>query len=343
MRTEINNKHNNNEQDAAAAPPPSNPDPPDGSTNPPGEVQQVTRDESSAMNPETFGGMFAQPVFPYHSNDNLPCSLHFANANAPSSDAMAAMKTIHDELLGNKVGLKFGVHGACDGPIYVIYLDGRSDNDGASFPGIDGLIDLLQLSTPFSPQQMRWFTTMCPIHQDLFYKRKDIQEEDEEEGNGMGDSTLKLDDVMEVLSTKIDTRRLFPAHEIPELIPQNYACMSKGKVLFLQPRFASLHDGNCMDEPFLCPAMVAFEQYKEERQQRQAGGNNNDDSEDDPELYWYQFQHRPEANEGVILEETTVSGPAKEPGDIAWSPALCLFQLEATGEILALAQWDYRD
>ena len=44
---------------------------------------------------------------------------------------------------------------------------------------------------------------------------------------------------------------------------------------------------------------------------------------------------------GVIAEET--AGEAWEAGDMYMSPCFALFQLSATGEVLGLVNWDYRD
>lgn len=43
----------------------------------------------------------------------------------------------------------------------------------------------------------------------------------------------------------------------------------------------------------------------------------------------------------VIAEAT--SGEAREAGDIYECPCYAVFQLEATGEVFALCNWDYRD
>ena len=139
------------------------------------------------------------------------------------------------------------------------------------------------------------------------------------------DSTLSLDAVLECLTSQLQTRQILSS--IPPHVAQNYPSMASGRLLFLLPRFESIHDGECLDEPVLCPMAVAFQQYQQQRNPAE------------PEIYWYQFQQR--EPDQVILQQSTA--PAKEAGDIPEAPVFAIFQLDGTGELLALAQWDYRD
>ena len=295
--------------------------PPQGSVLPPHDFQRKMKDVER-MYPSDGGcrhGMFTQPVFAWR---NFPNSLHFAHANNPSVAAQTVVKAIHDNLLGYQYGKKEGTYGAGGGAVHVMYLGRPCSDDGdSSFPRIHELLDLLHLSPPYQPSNMQWMTTVDPLHQQLFPKRRNDSEYDE------NDSVLSLDAFCDLLtnrSTTIDTRTIVT--DIPPHVTLNYPCLAAGRIMFLLPRFAALHDGDCLAEPVLCPTALAF----------QNRSNHNE--------YWSQFQARPEVNVGVFLEEsTTTDGPAKEAGDIYESPVFALFQLNVTGEILGLVQWDYRD
>lgn len=291
-------------------------------------------------------GMFDRPLFSY---SDLPCSLHFydtSNNSLPSSKARDAMKILHTHLLGNTFGAKQGKYGAGGGGIHILYLGLPTPAAPTNFPDIDALLKMLHLSDTYQPQSMQWMTTTDPIHQTLFPKYRDGGDEDDDND----ETTLSLDDLMELLvpnnvtdasAATIPTRPILAT--VPSHVITNYPLLRHGRILFLIPRFASLHDGDCLYryekgdiEPTtpLCPTAVAFTN-------RRTAVNNDDD--DDGEEYWYQFQHRPEHNVHVYLEQTTAAGPAKEAGDIDQAPVICLFQLESTGELMALVQWDYRD
>lgn len=285
-------------------------------------------------------GMFDQPLFTY---DNLPCSLHFDHSKlqgVPSGQAKDAMGLLHTNLLGKTFGAKVGNYGGSGGGVHILYLGLPFEASGEicdSFPGIDTLLTMLHLSDIYKPEAMQWMTTTDPIHQDLFSKYRDETLVDAK--NGDNPSVLSLDDVVNLLVpsplahvTTIPTTRIVSSEQIPPHVTANYPSLEHGRVLFLLPRFAHLHDGDCLRKPTLCPTALAF--YERSRAHQHES--------------WTHFQNRPEHNHGVFLETTAASSEgkneslAKEACDIFESPVLCLFQLEETWEILALVQWDYR-
>lgn len=253
-------------------------------------------------------GMFAQPLFNWAE---FPCSLHFEDAS-PTPQAKAALEVLHRDLLGMEFGRKEGWHGASGGGVHLLYL-GRKD----SFPNIEQLLGMLRLSDGYKPPALRWMTTTDPVHQHMFAKKKQAMEE---EGDEIP-TALSMDAFVNLLSNQVATRRIIP--QVPAHVTANYPCLEEGRTLCLLPRFATLHDGDCLGRPTFCPTAVAFENRADKSQ------------------VWYQFQERPEVNIGVFVEES--QGEAKEAGDVIESPDLWLFQLATTGEIMALIQWDYRD
>lgn len=109
---------------------------------------------------------------------------------------------------------------------------------------------------------------------------------------------------------------------IPARVSAAFPFLTSPRILFLQPRFESLHDGTCHghfpekagsegDQPpqqKLCPLTETVGCVQD----------------------------------GVIAEETE-TGEVREDGDVNECPVYALFQLRETGEILGLVQWDYRD
>lgn len=270
----------------------------------------ATIDEEIAENggQSSSFGMFAQPLFTWAE---FPCSLHFEDAS-PTPEAKAALKVLHRDLLGMDFGQKQGIYGASGGGVHLLYL-GRED----SFPNIEQLLEMLRLSDGYKPPALKWMTTTDPVHQHMFPKTKESAEEEEDESP----TVLSMDAFVNLLSNQVATRRIIP--QVPAHVTANYPCLEGGRILCLLPRFAGLHDGDCLAPPTFCPTAVAFE-------------NRSDRSQ-----VWYQFQERPEVNVDVFVEES--QGVAKQAGDVIESPDLWLFQLATTGEIMALVQWDYRD
>uniref|UniRef100_A0A7S2U7T8 Uncharacterized protein n=1 Tax=Attheya septentrionalis TaxID=420275 RepID=A0A7S2U7T8_9STRA len=321
---------------------------PSGSIAPPDEFQQ----KMSLLG--NRNGMFAESVFTW---DDLPCSLHFSDAD-PSDSATAAMKVLHDQYLTATFGAKQGMYGAGGGGVHVLYLgsppltteDDNEEKEGDSPPDITTLLQMMRLAEEYAPPKMQWMTTVDPLHQQLFPKSPSEIDEDEE-------SVVSFEPFVNLLQGEIPTRNIgsvpYPPHVLvnwPFLShPTNDNASNDDdegrlkvfpRVLFLLPRFAQLHDGNCRRSN--CPVATAFAEYERTFSET----NNTDETTTATRMYWYQYQNSPEAhhvhmNEGVMVQES--EGIAKEAGDIMESPVVCLFQLESTGEVLGLVQWDYRD
>ncbi|MCG8384906.1 MAG: hypothetical protein MJA30_05150 [Cytophagales bacterium] len=85
-----------------------------------------------------------------------------------SNAAIDAIEKLHTELLGNSFGKFEGEYGAGGGGIHVFYLGRDREGSLATWPTIDELLRMLRLETVFKPPSMRWFTTLDPLHQDLF-------------------------------------------------------------------------------------------------------------------------------------------------------------------------------
>ena len=301
--------------------------PPNGSRYPPEEFRHKMDDIREHYESCPYG-MFNQPLYTY---TDLPCSLHFETSNnsmalPPSQQAIDAMQLLERDLLGNVFGKKEGCYGGGGGGIHILYI-GRYNDTSTNILSIYNLLDMLHLSEMYQPQTMQWMLTTDPLHQQLFPKRNGDPPADDHE---VWESIASLTTFVDLLETKIPTKRILTEETVPSHVIRNYPCLSTGKVLFLLPKFASIHDGDCLSSPTFCPAATAFQN----RQNRTES--------------WSQYlrQHHSEINQDVILEDTTArypNGVAMEAGDIYQSPVLCIFQLEATNELLALVQWDYRD
>eukprot|EP00978_Attheya_sp_CCMP212_P038964 scaffold198285_cov46-Attheya_sp.AAC.3 len=336
---------------------------PSGSIAPPDEFQQKMSRLLGNDNP-TNNGMFAESVFTW---DDLPCSLHFSDAD-PSDSARAAMKVLHDQYLTATFGAKQGMYGAGGGGVHVLYLgspppsstedNNNEEEDEDAPPDITTLLQMMRLAQEYAPPKMQWMTTVDPLHQQLFPKSPSEIDNDDEES-----SVVSFEPFVNLLQGEmamIPTRNMgsvpYPPHVLvnwpflshPPTSINNESDDEEGRlevfprVLFLLPRFAQLHDGNCRRSN--CPVATRFAEYERTLSET---NNTNNETTTTTRMYWYQYQNSPEAhhvhhmNEGVLVQES--EGIAKEVGDIMESPVVCLFQLESTGEVLALVQWDYRD
>jgi hypothetical protein len=271
---------------------------------PPDEFQQKM--SLLGNNNPNSNGMFAESVFTW---EDLPCSLHFSAAD-PSDSARAAMKVLHDHYLTATFGAKQGMYGAGGGGVHVLYLgspppneDNEEEDDAP--PDITTLLQMMRLAEEYAPPKMQWMTTVDPLHQQLFPESpSEIDDEDEDKES----SVVSFEPFINLLQGEramIPTRNIFSVPYPPHILV-NWPFLSH------HPH----NDNESNDEEgrlkvfprvlFLLPRFAELN-----------------------------------TNEGVMVQES--EGIAKEAGDIMESPVVCLFQLESTGEVLALAQWDYRD
>jgi len=277
----------------------------------------------AADNPHT---QFTEAV--YLTDEKMPSSLGFLDArDRMSEEAQSAMKVLHEQLLGDTFGKYEGEYGAGGGGIHAFYL-GRGGGEG--FPSISELLSMLRLADQFKPPAMAWRTTLDPMFQVLFGRTPESAAgQYTEDGKGLMQRFYELLDGKSGIQARVHDK-----FKVPPRVTQEFIFLTEARVLFLMPKY-NLHDGTCTDSD---PAKIAFDEIQKKEEA--------DNKPDENRTYWCDFLrsdalHEIDLQHGVSAEEA--EGKAQKAGDIYECPCFALFQLEKTGEVLGLAQWDYRD
>jgi hypothetical protein len=258
---------------------------------------------------------FSEKIFSW---TRFPCSLHFADA-APSNQAVQALEQL-SELLG-PLGKYEGSYGAGGGPIHILYLGATpSYNEGniAEMASLPTMLEMLRLAPHFRPPATQWMTTLDPLHQTLFPKTMADTIEfcmiscytEEDHRNGVADDRYErrcretpqlFERFYRLVSSQenaFPATRIYLHAVINDRISKEFAFVKEARIVFVQPRFDHIHDGDC--RAVNCPL-----------------------------------------DDALVIAEST-EGVAHASGDIYQSPVYAMIQLQETGELMVLAQWDYR-
>jgi hypothetical protein len=246
-----------------------------------------------------------QFVEPVCTWSRYPCSLHFRDAH-PSDDAIAVLDALSDML--GPLGTPEGYYGASGGPIYITYLGvpppNNNDTGDDGFCSIDTMVQMIRPHAEFVPPATQWMTVVDPMHQWLFPKTTDDMLADE----GRTGGTALFQQFYELVSSAnspIPATRIYQkGSPLAPRITKNFTFMKSAASATATAHLV-----------FLLPR---FDQIHD-------GDCNADCPKDD----------------SVICEQT--EGETHEAGDVNLAACYAMFQLQTTGELMALCNYDYRD